>query len=321
MDPLDKFHAVLFLTQKCNLDCLHCPLENKTQSLSVEDLRTVASYGPRKVNFLGGEPLLYDRLETAFGIFSDVPITVQSNCLLVEENIDLLKEARSVICSVEGNKPTTDYIRGNGRDFSVYDKVMESAELLKNEGVDVLLRASVWRENLNQIPGLIEKADEMGVKFFVFPRMDEPPPSPREQSWLFEQFSENDNAWIDQPHFFCTLGAGGFCAAGERRIAVKATKEVVPCQWMTYLLGYVGDDFDIIQRSAETFVNDYKKVPPGCEACNWSDKCGGSCFLTNWHSSCPIKPELKRVMPVESDFGGISKSKTIKNSLKGVVTC
>ncbi|GAI51852.1 unnamed protein product, partial [marine sediment metagenome] len=146
---MQKWELVIFLSNACDLSCKHCDIPKEPKhSLDRGQLEILANYGPYKVNFLGGEPLVAENLGDAFEVFGDRPITVSTNGLLVPDRIDLLQKARAVLLSLEGTKKSTDAIRGRG----VFKRVVEAAELLRKSGVEVTLRCSVWGGNLRDVP-------------------------------------------------------------------------------------------------------------------------------------------------------------------------
>lgn len=223
---MQKWELVIFLSNACNLSCKHCDIPQEPKhSLDREQLEILANYGPYKVNFLGGEPLVAENLEDAFEVFGDRPITVSTNGQLVPKHIELLQKARGVILSLEGTKKSTDAIRGKG----VFKQVVESAELLRKSGVEVTLRCSVWDENLRDVPNLIKLAKRLDTGLMFFPMLGAAPLNPQGQAWLFRQLDAYDRAWVDQPHYFCFLGKEAKCPAGWHRLAVDWNGDLYPC--------------------------------------------------------------------------------------------
>lgn len=317
-----KTEFVIFLTTRCQLRCKHCSLDKENpHDLPLKNLEKIHDlYHPYKTNFMGGEGLLYPHIEDAFELFSDVPITISSNGLLVPDRIDLLQKARAVLLSLEGTKKSTDAIRGRG----VFKRVVEAAELLRKSGVEVTLRCSVWGGNLRDVPGLIKLAERLDTGLMFFPMLGAAPLNPVQQAWLFKQMEGCENCWVDQPHYFCYLGKESKCPAGWHRLAVDWNGEIFPCQWLrSYYLGKVGDPFDLIKRNAETFVKTFKTCPTKCFGCEFMDSCAGSCRVSMSYTNCPLLPQGHRFRsaPLERGSMGGSKVSTLRSYLKGVVSC
>lgn len=315
-----KWHAVLFITSRCNLACTHCTVrENDGKDMSLDTLKRIVDYGPKKVNIMGGEPLTYPKLTKLLDIFSGIPITIQTNALLVPKKMKFLESVRQVICSVEGMEVNTNLIRGEG----VFQKVIKSVEMLKKAGIPTLLRASLWEGNLKDVPELVKLSKKVGVGVYFYPMLGKPPLNVTQQLWLFEQFKGYDDSWLDLPSYFCSMGRRSYCAAGESRLAFTAKGVVLPCQWMdNYMLGYVGDDFSIIEENADFFASKMKRAPPECIGCDWYDKCRGGCLLTPWYIGCPLRPQIKKYIEFDqAKMGGFHKTEAVKTLLHNVVTC
>lgn len=317
-----KKEFVIFLTTRCQLRCRHCSLDKENpHDLPLENLEKIRDlYHPYKTNFMGGEGLLYPHIEDAFEIFSDVPITISSNGLLVPDRIGLLQKARAVLLSLEGNKKSTDAIRGKG----VFKRVVGAAELLRKSGVEVTLRCSVWGGNLRDVPNLIKLAERLDTGLMFFPMLGTAPLDPAQQAWLFKQMEGCENCWVDQPHFFCyAFGKESKCPAGWHRLAVDCGSNISPCQWLRYFhLGKVGDPFDLIKRNAETFVKTFKTCPAKCFGCKFMESCSGSCRVSMSYTNCPLLPQWRRFRPELLERAPMGKKlETLRTYLSGVVSC
>jgi len=316
---LKKWEFVIFLTSACQLSCPHCniPRESK-RSLSREKLEILAGYKPYKVWLGGGEPLLAPSFGDALEIFGEVPVTVSTNGLLVPERVKLLERARAVFLSLEGMEKNTDAIRGAG----VFRRVVDAAKMLRERGVEVTLRSSVWDGNLTDVPGLIGLARQLGAGLMFFPMLGAAPLTPDQQRWLFDRMAELDTAWVDQPNFFCYIGKESKCPAGRRRLAADWDGNVWPCQWLRwYYLGKVGDPFDGIRRNAETFLKAFGGAPFRCMGCRFQETCAGSCKVSMAHMGCPLSPQIARVRSVPAERGAERKLRVIRGFLRGVVSC
>jgi len=316
-----KKHFVIFLTNMCNLRCKHCVVYKGKDSLSLEQLERIREMNPTKVNLMGGEPLLYPKLEKVFEIFSDIPITVQTNGLLVKKFIPLLKKARQIILSLEGMKRNTDAIRGKG----VFDINIENVKLLQKEEIPVMLRSSVSRRNLKDVPKLLALAEKMDVPIFFFPELNGGTPlTLNEQTWLFATMQKYEKAWIDLPSFFAFLGKESYCSACESRLSIRADGTITPCQWIDEPIGNVGMPLDVIESVADSWARCKKVVPEECLFCVNSKTCRGGCLVYPHFTGCPQRNEYfsMRLKDIYKQ-GNVQKQKIalLSQVLKGVVTC
>lgn len=264
---------------------------------------------------MGGEPLLYENLDKTFDIFSDTPITIQTNAMLVREKLKILKKAKEVICSVDGGCGMTEMIRGPG----VFEKVLDGIKLLKDSGVEVLLRSSLFPEMLPDVPSLIEIAKNLNIGVYFFPLLGKRALNLDEQYWLFKQLEMYEKSWVDLPSYFSFYGKKSYCAAGESRLAFWTDRTVKVCQFFDFTLGLIDDDFEDIRNNAEIFVKTFKRIPEECFACEMSEFCKGGCLLTPYYKGCPNRPRVKKHL--ERERWNYKKPETIKMLLRGVVTC
>ena len=316
----EKWKAVIFLTNACNLRCLHCSIwKNNGTEMSLETVKKIADYGPKKINIMGGEPLLHSKFKEVLDIFSNISVTLQTNATLIPENIGLLEGVREVICSIEGLEKNTNRIRGEG----MWGKVMKSVEMLKDAGIPAMLRSSLWEGNLKDVPALARISKDMKVPLYFYPMLGKPPLNATQQSLLFRLLSEYENCWLDLPEYFCSLGVRSYCDGGFSRLAFMVDGKVTPCQWIDHVLGYVGDDFGRIEQNADFFSDNMKIRPPECVGCNWSETCKGGCIVAGaWYLGCPLRPQVRKYMEFNSNsFGGRGKAEAVKILLKNVVTC
>lgn len=319
MRPLRQ--AVIIPSYACNLSCSHCEYARDRGSvagaLAEDDLQKIAElYEPKKVNIMGGEPLLYRHLEKALEIFERV--TVQTNGTLAKEKLRLLKRAEAVIISIEGRKRVNDAIRGRG----VYGKVLEAVRALKNNGTKVLLRStfSVWR--MAEVPYLIRLSRRLGVPLYFYPELGGQVPTREHLLWLFQTVGAAEGeVWVDLPNFFAYMGQErSFCAAAESRWAFFPDGTIGVCQWgRDFQLGRIGDDPSLVWENADAFAR--TKIPPHeCSGCPHEKTCRGGCLMVPYFRSCPLAHFAIEKIPevVRREY---QKTEKIRVLLRGVVTC
>lgn len=299
----------------CNLNCRFCEYGDVDRKLSLDrrGLELIADeYGPEKVNIMGGEPLLHPNLKDMLELFPKC--TVQTNGLLVKERLKILEKAHSVIVSVEGRPPYHDRLRGRG----THKKAVEAARLLKEHSIPVFLRATLSREGLGQIDYLVSLSERVADGLYFFPMIGNSHLSPLEALSVFERLSRFKNVWLDLPPYFCYLGVGGRCAAGEVRLAFFPDRTVGPCQWMNwYYLGTLDDPADLVLENASSFVR--TKFPPlECSVCEFSDTCKGGCLVAR--IPCPLSRELRGWVRRRGKEL-VERGRELKRLLSGTVTC
>lgn len=308
--------AVIVPSWNCNLRCRFCEYGDREREPHLErkDLERIAdAYRPRRVNLMGGEPLLYPHLEDALEIFPKC--TVQTNGLLVRKNGKFIDRVGTVIVSVEGKPSYHDAMRGRG----THKKALEAIDFLNEHSIPVFIRATLSRSSVPQIRYLVSLSKKKAKGLYFFPIIgDHSRFHAEEVAFLFDMFSKYENVWLDLPPYFCYLGVGGKCAAGDARLAFFPTKTIGPCQWMDwYYLGTLDDDPGLVMENAASFAR--TKVPRHeCALCEWSDICKGGCLVVNF--PCPLSRMPKHAVERETELTA-RRGREIKKLLSGVVTC
>jgi len=281
---LKKPELTIYLTNNCNLTCKHCynGRSEGNQALTPKDLEWVLeNIENKRTTFLGGEPMLYPHLEDALDVFPQV--TVSTNATLINEsNVHILKKAIGVQLSTEIGATETNYIRGE----NVWEKVMDAANLLKENNIEYYFRASFWEGNLPHLKEFID----MEAPVALFPRLDKPPLPPELTSKVFEEVLKHDNWILALPNFLQYLRKNGRCKAGTERINIYYDRKITPCNFdLEYHLGRVGDDLDRIEGNIENYLRNNKIVPPSCMGCKHVEVCRGSCYAAHVSEGCPLK--------------------------------
>jgi len=339
---------IIYLTSNCNLKCTHCyvPKEKTLKELSIDDLNWIRNtFDIKNVNLMGGEPFLYPHLEDAIDIFKNVTITTNGLFLASDNpNVDRWikffkkkkeigndgKEVKtlSIQLSIEGNQIETDAVRGPG----VWDKVLDTARLLKKNDISCYFRCSYHEGNLQSIPWLIDNlAHPLDIPLILFPQIGMSPLTPDQQIWLFNLLLEKNTKYkshnlIAQPHFMQWLGEKGRCEAGSERLCITYSKDIIPCHFdFDYVLGSIGNSLDVINKNREMYLNAAKRIQPSCEFCNHADICRSGCYMSDSHAGCPLKNRFtKEVYMNMHNTNTESMSiqvKEMKGLIKGSLIC
>lgn len=172
------------ITYKCNLNCKHCyinasPNASK-EELDEEDLLAIAKEIIRLnlplVIFTGGEPLIKKEFWSLAEVFSGYKrpkVSLSSNgTLLSKEYAKRLKDLgfAYVGVSLDSVKPDVhDSFRGYKGAFSLTLKGIRNAI---DEGLDVGIRTTVTRWNVNEISEMVDFSAKLGAKRFTLYILD-----------------------------------------------------------------------------------------------------------------------------------------------------
>ncbi len=163
------------LSYKCPLQCPYCsnPLDYAKYSaeLTTEDWRRVLSQarkmGAVQLGFSGGEPLtrqdLPELVEYArhLGYYSNL---ITSGYGLTEEKILELKVAGldHIQVSIQAStRELNDYLAGT----ETYQSKKDVARLVKKHGYPMVLCVVIHRQNIHQMPQILEMAESLGADY------------------------------------------------------------------------------------------------------------------------------------------------------------
>ncbi|MGC9446029.1 pyrroloquinoline quinone biosynthesis protein PqqE [Cereibacter johrii] len=163
------------LTHRCPLQCPYCSnpveLEAASRELSTEDWQRVigelAGLGVLQIHFSGGEPLVRRDLVTLVahadraGLYTNL---ITSAVMFTRAKVAELAEAglAHVQVSLQGaSAPLAERIGGFRGGHA---KKIEAAGWVRAEGMALTLNAVMHRQNLDELPRIIDMAVEMGAQ-------------------------------------------------------------------------------------------------------------------------------------------------------------
>ena len=160
------------ITNKCNLNCLHCRgmAEEELNSRTILRVaKEIPSLKPGWVIIEGGEPLLRKELFEIIEIIheSKIRIYLISNGMLFNENIakKLAKLSVNLMISIDGaDKESYEKIR-KGASF---EKLKESVSLAKKYNILDSCPVTIGKHNFRQINRLFKFVKEIGYKKIIF---------------------------------------------------------------------------------------------------------------------------------------------------------
>ncbi|VVE00231.1 coenzyme PQQ synthesis protein E [Pandoraea pneumonica] len=173
MKQVHWLHTPLFakwyVTNRCNLRCRHCYLDDYTLRPPLGRLLDVADElsdaGVRSVAILGGEPLTRDDLELLMGRLTTLGITtrIATNGMYAtpERVLSLIEHGASAFqVSLEGaTAEACEAIRGP----NTFPRITAGVEALVAGGACVTLAYTMTAQNYRQLPQCLDLAEKLGV--------------------------------------------------------------------------------------------------------------------------------------------------------------
>lgn len=154
----DFFSVEFMVTDRCNLMCKYCcnPYavgdREHGYEMSMEEIKNAFSkldmLGIQRLNISGGEPLLRnditDIIEAALA--HKFIVTLTTNGVLVPKYLHILSKLSFLVISIDGQKDTQDYTRGEGS----FLLALNALELSRAKGIKVLISAAVSSKTTQQ---------------------------------------------------------------------------------------------------------------------------------------------------------------------------
>lgn len=311
----EEFYFQWHFTNSCNLRCVHCYQEGYTfKDLPIEKLMCIANQiveALKKWNMLGrisltgGEPFLNPLLLTLVEYFENkneikqIDILTNGTCI-TKKHVDFLKNCtklHQIQISIDG--PTADVhdkVRGKG----TFLKVVNSINLLKENGIEVALMFTLMRQNKDCAVKVIEFAENMGVHAVTVERVTpcghsniKDILSKDEIRDIYENITIRANnisnklkvrrlrpLWINTCGLNTNLDnkIGGFCPVGFTSLAILHDGTVLPCRRLEIPIGNVLTDglFKIWYDSNVLWkIRDKGNLKGKCHNCVNIERCGG----------------------------------------------
>lgn len=245
------------LTERCNLNCLHCyirqPARSKaacenelTTSQIMEIFDQIADAGCLFLMLTGGEILLRPDFVEIYqhARRRGMIITLFTNGTLVSDEIaDLFAASPPTIIEISlyGSTPSTyetvTRVKGS------FDRAISGIETLLDRGLNVMLKSVLLKENVHELEGMKKMAEKIGARFrydaTIWPRLDgnTAPYAHRlsvdEQLALDQADPERMQAWVDMTkQSTCQLIRADYvytCGAGYRSFHIDSNGNLTMC--------------------------------------------------------------------------------------------
>jgi len=294
------------VTKRCNLSCLHCSIEESDEGelttaegkLLIED---AAKLGDVKFAFTGGEPLvredIYELISHAANF--DMQIVMATNATLITDKVaGRLTDAglERIGVSIDGVGDAHDRIRDVA---GAFERTKSGLEAAKDAGLSFQFHSMVTSYNLDEIPKIIDLAEELGAYriYFVYlipmgkaREIPEACIGLEENERLFDYIYDRQRSckvWLKpicNPQYWVYLKSkedSGFkitgCTAGITRFHIFPNGDVAPCAYLPVKAGNLREmRFSEVLETSEVFRNlCERRLSGNCGVCKHREECGG----------------------------------------------
>lgn len=321
----NEFYFQWHITDRCNLRCSHCYQSDYSYSseLSLEELKAIADEinhtlarwkRDGRIAITGGEPFIRRDIFDLLHYLEQQPQTkkigILTNGTFIRENIQLLKRLTKLCyiqLSLEGRRKKNDEIRGKG----VFDKVIEGTNILNDVDVPVRWMVTLHKENVAEVPFIIDLALENNVDTLTFERLipmgsgkslNNYILSPEELEKTFtyivkrsdEEYSKASPLRILKLRTLWVLTdpqraekdsytpiekeVGASCSVGMDSLCILPDATVLPCRRLPIPIGNLKEDsiFKIWYTSKLLWeIRNKNNLKGKCKNCEFIPRCGG----------------------------------------------
>ena len=295
-----NLHIVhLNVTNKCNLQCLYCYAEERSDSkkkLHPKDyLNIIDSVNnitkSAEIVFTGGEPLLAtNALELAdyakrkgnqVHLLTNGVLIKEANAKKISETFDLIK------VSVDGSVPEIhDFHRGTGS----FAKTLRAVDILSENNAKLQVSMTVTRQNINNIGAMVNKFGSMltFAPLFKAGRAKKANNLSITGKEYYHALSSVDG--VNPLSYLCSSLISAKekrvmkCAIGDAEISISDTGDVYPCHLLhipQFLAGNVKEQsLDSIYQTSDVLKACRKLTVleiNQCKKCEIRFICGGAC--------------------------------------------
>ncbi|MFX0030635.1 MAG: radical SAM protein, partial [Candidatus Hermodarchaeota archaeon] len=159
------------VTQRCNLNCTHCYVDQGLEEMTFSEACTVIDQLSEAKTFIliffGGEALLRDDVFDLmnYATKKNINVALASNgTLITTQMAKKLKDigAGYVQVSIDGLKDVHEQIRGKG----TFEKAISAIRNSLNEGLYTCIGTTITKQNVHQIYELVDLAKSLKVQKF-----------------------------------------------------------------------------------------------------------------------------------------------------------
>jgi len=240
----NPFYTCFFdLSYECNLKCVHCHNAYNLQGMGYEQqlstLDQIFDLGVLHISFGGGEPTLYPHLLDILKYTTKhTSCSFVTNGALIDKKF--IRKIRGLVAyvgvSLDGFRETHKKMRN----ADIFDKVIDTIKILKNEGILVRVTTTPTKINFRDLPQLGEfifnelKVDCWKMMKYIPEenRGKELSLNQKEERWLYEQLNKLAKNYGDKTDYYFKIN----CPAGKSVFSIYANGNVSPCGFMPCLI-------------------------------------------------------------------------------------
>ena len=353
--------VLLEVTHRCPLQCPYCSnpveLDKPKAELSTEEwvrvLNEMADLGVLQVHFSGGEPMARkDIVElvqaaTDAGLYSNL---ITSGVTLTRDKLEALADAG--LCHVQISFQANDPVLANrvGGYRNGHAKKLEAARHTRAVGLPLTVNAVMHRQNLHELPDMIDMAVEMGahrievanVQYYgwalknraaLMPTMDQIEECNRVVAEAEERLKGVLAIDYVVPDYYAVRPKTCMGGWGRQFFNISPAGKVLPCHAAETITGL---EFDSVRDHALGWIWDHSLalnlyrgtdwMPEPCRSCDFKEEDFGGCRCQAFaltgdaaatDPACSFSPHHEAVFKTAEDESATGDTRFIYRNLAG----
>ena len=165
---MEKIDLVLYLTNKCNLDCKYCFVKKGNDYLSFEKCKEIIEKYKSVISnivFFGGEPLLHENLIYQIIDYNrkyNFNYTINTNATIINEDIISLAKSNNILLNVslDGNEISNSVNRFGKSQFN---KVVHNIKTLIDNDINTIVNYVISPNNIDYFCNSLKYFHEIGI--------------------------------------------------------------------------------------------------------------------------------------------------------------
>ncbi len=161
------------ITKKCNFHCVYCGVGGEATSsnndiISLDMIRSLSTLaiekGIKKFRITGGEPFTHPDIKNILAYFSDLGYytLINTNGSLICKNADIISQInKNIRFAVSLDTLIPSKINKISR-YNRLDIILDGLQILASNGLLLRCNMVVGRHNIDEIPNIIKKCQELG---------------------------------------------------------------------------------------------------------------------------------------------------------------
>lgn len=270
------------LTYKCNLRCKYCYIDGEQTSFELPTRRLItlldelADMGCLFLAFTGGEPFLREDLLEVLGEANKRWFSIRlltNGTLINEQAVRVLSKISrlTVEISIHGSTPTRHdaFTQKQG----AFNAMKQAIKLLREADIPTLLKLTITRLNVDDIPHIRSFAEKLGVPVLMSPLVF---PSIAGKKKI-ENYRVNDEQLTKLMKQGDYVPSAFQCSSGRAKAWISPNGNVYPCEFIRIPMGNIMEsNFSSIwnNRKIKLFRENIRSaVPQNCQRCVHSTYC------------------------------------------------